>query len=210
MTPLPETGLGQLRAEACSADALAKVCFPTSVGRRDARPAIVARADTISTRVPAPARDGAHRHRPRRPGAATPLRRAAVDRGPAGERARHPGLRRRDRRRPAPHRVDGAQPLRARRPHDAREPAPRPRAGAVGRRGGRPRRARSSVCRSGAWCACSRCPSRSGCGPPCSCTSRAAGSPPSCRRSSPTPLPPPTGPSSARSSRSSAPARWPG
>ena len=180
VTPLPETGLGQLRAEACSADTLAKVCFPTSVGRRDTRPAIVARADTISSVFRPRARDGAHRHRPRRPGAAAPLRRAAVDGSPAGERARHPGLRRRDRRRPAPHRDDGAQPLRARRPHDAREPAPRPACWSC-----RPPRwptssPRSSACRSGAWCACSRCPSRSGCGPPCSCTSRAAGSPPSC------------------------------
>ena len=49
VTPLPATGLGQLRPEACNADTLANVSFPTSTGPREARPAVVARADTIST-----------------------------------------------------------------------------------------------------------------------------------------------------------------
>ena len=54
VTPLPETGLGQLRAEACRADTLAKVCFPTaSADATPDRPSWLA-PTTISTRVPAP------------------------------------------------------------------------------------------------------------------------------------------------------------
>ena len=75
------------RAEACNADTLAKVCFPTSVGRRDADRPSIARTDDVSTVFRRRAPDGRHR-RPTPPTRrAAPLRRAAGDQRLPGERA---------------------------------------------------------------------------------------------------------------------------
>ena len=50
VTPLPATGLGQLRPEACNADALAYVSFPTSTGARRRRDRPSSPAPTRSRR----------------------------------------------------------------------------------------------------------------------------------------------------------------
>ena len=140
---------------------------------RASRPAVMARARHGVDGVPcaAPATD---RHRPVPDDATCSIASSACWRQRLpGQRARHPRLRRRRRRARRPR---SARPMHS---HSGRPPAPCSRtcpatSSSSCRRtelaGSWPR---SSASRSASWCACSRCPSRSGRGRRCSCTSRA-------------------------------------
>ena len=205
VAPIDGTALGQL-ADVPPA-AREAFTFSTSSGRED-RPAVMARADTVSTVF-------------------RPQRLSVLIVGDPASQGCSIGSSACSRQEPNEPACSTFPGLATRSPASSASSARRSTATPAGRRGpssrtfpatssssSRPRRSltsfgRSSGCRNDASSGCSRFRSLPVGGRPCSCTSPATGSPLSCRSDSPTSSPRPTAPRSGRSSRSCRPAHSP-